>query len=294
MSSGKADADLGWTAPGSNIALDFHGNPHRAKLVIFSDGNHHMALEGCCQAFLRRNPAVEDIFYATTPPHVLLRALPSGTIELGNLRLSASPHVFISPASVMKKVLLSGRIAGHQPYARNRGNVLLVRTGNPKGIRGVADLVREDLRFMISHPSNEKASHSGYRSSIVQMATQQGLPTAPFEALCAGTSGPVTFSERIHHREVPQALADGRADVAMVYYHLALRYSRIFPQLFSFVPLGGSAHEPQPLAGNATTTTHIAKTTEPGAWGGAFVEFMLGAEAGEIYRYHGLCRAKNE
>ena len=35
-------------------------------------------------------------------------------------------------------------------------------------------------------------------------------------------SGPIVFGERIHHREAPQALADGKADVAMVYYHLAL------------------------------------------------------------------------
>ena len=32
---------------GSNLCLDFHGDPKRAGLVVFSDGNHHMALEEC-------------------------------------------------------------------------------------------------------------------------------------------------------------------------------------------------------------------------------------------------------
>ena len=49
----------------------------------------------------------------------------------------------------------------------------------------------------------------------------------------------VEYGERIHHREAPQAIMDGRADVAIVYYHLALGYTRIFPSLFEMVPLGG-------------------------------------------------------
>ena len=52
---------------GANICLDFHGDPARAKLVVFSDGNHHMALEECVASFLVDKPDVGDIFYATTP-----------------------------------------------------------------------------------------------------------------------------------------------------------------------------------------------------------------------------------
>ncbi|GMT49623.1 MAG: hypothetical protein IEMM0008_1162 [bacterium] len=37
---------------GSNIILDFHGNPLTAQLVVFSDGNHHMSLEESFQMFL--------------------------------------------------------------------------------------------------------------------------------------------------------------------------------------------------------------------------------------------------
>ena len=33
-----------WCHTGSNLCLDFHGDPLTAKLVVFSDGNHHMAL----------------------------------------------------------------------------------------------------------------------------------------------------------------------------------------------------------------------------------------------------------
>ena len=33
-----------FSQPASNICLDFHGDPRISQLVVFSDGNHHMAL----------------------------------------------------------------------------------------------------------------------------------------------------------------------------------------------------------------------------------------------------------
>jgi len=40
-----------WHQPGSNRVLDFHSDPMKADLVVFSDGNHHMALLQCLKAF---------------------------------------------------------------------------------------------------------------------------------------------------------------------------------------------------------------------------------------------------
>ena len=43
-----------WFQPGSNICLDFHGDPANAELVVLSDGNHHMALKDCLENFLKK------------------------------------------------------------------------------------------------------------------------------------------------------------------------------------------------------------------------------------------------
>ena len=82
---------------GSNPCLDFHGDPKRAGLVVFSDGNHYMALEEYVSRFPDANPEAQDVFYATTPPASLLAALEKGVLHVGNLSISASPHVFIGP-----------------------------------------------------------------------------------------------------------------------------------------------------------------------------------------------------
>ncbi len=278
-----ADAEPRWSQPRSNISLDFHGDPRRARLVVFSDGNHHMALEECLQRFLAAHPQVEDVFYATTPPAVLLRWLEAGCLHLGNLCLSLKPHLFISPPKILDRVVASGRAPGHAPFMRSRGNVLLVRAGNPKKIRAVTDLARPDVRLFLSNPETETASYEVYAETLRGLARRAGVEGDFLSKVHA------VYGKRIHHREAPQALADERADAAMLYYHLALRYTRIFPGRFEIVPLDGAPENA--TAENVLSRFHLALVDGGGEWGAAARNFLLGSEAVAIYARHGLARA---
>ncbi len=251
--------------------------------MVFSDGNHHMALEECLQRFLAAHPRVEDVFYATTPPAVLLRWLEAGCLHLGNLRLSLQPHLFISPPKILDRVVASGRAPGHVPFMRSRGNVLLVRQGNPKKISVVTDLARADVRLFLSNPETETASYEVYADTLSGLARRAGVEGDILGKLRA------VYGERIHHREAPQALADDRADAAMLYYHLALRYTRIFPGQFEIVPLDGAPETAAPE--NVLSRFHLALVDGGGEWGAAAREFLLGPEAAAIYARHGLARA---
>ena len=102
------------------------------------------------------------------------------------------------------------------------------------------------------------------------------------------------FGERIHHWEAPQALVDGKADVAMVYYHLALRYVRVFPGEFEIVCEGWDpegeedAVEGEPAEGMVVTEYVVAPTRWAGECGEAFVKFMGSGEAAAIYERRGV------
>ena len=72
-----------WCQPGSNIMLDFHGDPADADLVIFSDGNHHMALSEALALFQKQVPRLKGVFYATTPPGPIVNLLKKGRLQLG-------------------------------------------------------------------------------------------------------------------------------------------------------------------------------------------------------------------
>ncbi len=96
-------------------------------------------------------------------------------------------------------------------------------------------------------------------------------------------------SQVIHHREVPELIAAGRADAAMIYYHLALRYTRIFPDVFELVDIGGILSE-RPLAANPTTRYHVGLVGDGGDWGERFFDFMQRDPAQRLYEDHGLAR----
>jgi hypothetical protein len=278
-----------WSQPASNICLDFHGDPITAGLVVFSDGNHHMALEASLQTFREKHPEVGDIFYATTPPSVIVNLLTNGQLVLGNLTLSRLPHVFISPPGIMRKLEIDGYVDSHRVFMQSRGNVLLVRKGNPKNIRSLADLARDNVRLFISNPVTEKASYDVYQETLLGMAAESDR--AAIEALLAEPSPRLVHGERIHHREAPQSIHSDQADVAMIYYHLALRYTRIFPEHFELISLDGVADNGRVDPNNITTPYHIGLVGDGGQWGAEFLAYMFSDTVTDLYAEHGLQRA---
>lgn len=275
-----------WQQAGSNICLDFHGDPLAAKLVIFSDGNHHMALQETVEVFLQRHPDLVDIFYATTPPNVLINIMEQGGILTGNLKISRSPDVFISPTNIMESLQKKELISAHHKFAHSHGNVLLVKKSNPKNISSIADLLREDVTFFISNPNTEKASYQVYYESLLGICEEENLDTTALHRKN------LIYGEKIHHREAPQAIYSDKADAAIVYYHLALRYCRIFPDDFDFIPLGGSKENPQPGKANVRTEycVGLINNSDNKPSGQKFIEFLLSDEGAAIYTSHGLQR----
>ncbi len=268
-----------WHHAGTNLVLDFHGDPARAELCVFSDGNHHMALlEAVC--LFRERHGIEDVFYTTTPPGPLVAALKEGGLRLGNLMLGATPHVFIGPAFVLERLQAQGRVGTARPLFRSRGNVLLVRRRNPKGVHGVGDLARDDVTLFLSNPETEQASYRGYRRTLDTLAAREGVDLA---GVTEADPRRIRYGERIHHREAPEAVASGAADCALVYHHLGLRYERIFPDLLETVAL-------EPPGDGEPVGSEIALVGDGGPWGQAFVDYMLGAEVDDIYRRHGMER----
>jgi len=284
---GGERASFRWSQPGSNICLDFHGNPVNARLVVFSDGNHHMALKDCLDIFLEQNKDLSRIFYVTTPPGALLNILRNGGLHIGNLFIGVSPHVFISPPHVLDVLVAEGAMQTHRPFAQNRGIALLVKKGNPKNILMVRDLTQKNLRLFLPNPENETVSCRGYVDTLRAIAAGEGIDPS----FLADTTGRgIVYGERIHHREAPQAVADDRADAAVVYYHLALRYIRIFPALFEMVPLGGAALITRPDPDSRTGKTHAGIVGDGGRWGTEFLRFLSSDRVGDIYTHHGLLR----
>ena len=273
-------------SPGSNVALDFHGDPATAGLAVYSDGNHHMALEAAIRAFVAEHPDVDDVFYTTTPPAPLVDALKGEGLVLGNLRIGRKPDVFISPTNILEGLAAANLVSKHVAFAESRGNVLLVRKGNPKGIKQVKDLLSDAITLTCSNPVNERASFEVYEEAIRCLAGKEGVDEAALIDKLTVAGPNTVHSQVIHHREVPTLIGLGPADVAIIYYHLALRYTRIFPDLFEIVDVAGV--EDGGNTGDPTTRYHVGLVADGGLWGERFMAFMQSEAARAAYASHGL------
>src|SRR5262249_1407340 len=116
-------------------------------------------------------------------------------------------------------------------FCQNRGVALLVRKGNPLDIHGLADVMRAGSRVALSGPGDVRAK------SLAATEHLFGKPAS--DALVAAE---VSFPGRlgIMHRDLPEMVARGYADVAFTWYHLVSYWARIFPKHFDIVAVPGA------------------------------------------------------
>jgi len=118
--------NFSWYQAESNLVLDLHGNPFAAGVTFLSDGNHHMALEEALQCFKRQCPGVNDVFYVTLPPRILLQIIEQKEVCPGNLCLPVTANLILSPLAMLEQLPASGKVLQYHPFITNKGKVLLV------------------------------------------------------------------------------------------------------------------------------------------------------------------------
>lgn len=273
--------------PKSNYLIDFHGSIQNPNLVIFLAGNQYRAFPELVASFRTwagqqskyHALPLTNIFYATLPPTHLLDAMDSGKLQVGNFWFDVRPDalwpdVFMTNTAQFTRLHNSGYIDKYSTYTRNRGVVLLIKAGNPKKIRGITDLARPDVAVAISAPAPP-----GNSNSYVSTLQAQGGGDFAAQVLAKPNT---TLTRVVHHRENPQLIADGAADVAPMYFHFGDYLKKTFPQLFDYVLL--------PPQGNTIEELSIAKIrTAPRPQAAeAWAEFIRSDIAAEIFNRNGF------
>ena len=205
----------------------------------------------------------------------------TGGVAVGNLTLDVSrtsglyPDIFMGYSGPLRQLYQSGVI---EPQARffckNRGVALLVHKGNPLGIHSLADVVRTGTRIALPDSGDVRAK--------CLAATEQLLGKSAAGALVAAeTSFPGRLG--IMHRDLPEMVARGYADVAFTWYHLVSYWARIFPNHFEFVAVPGA----EPFF----TQIALARVSNPLRSGAmqAFNEFFF-ARARDVYPRYDFAR----
>jgi hypothetical protein len=292
--------------PTADLLHDLHGQISSSELLLSTEGNYHMVLKDIWPLFLAKfqDPPLTNWFYTTSPP-VPLEQIANQRLQIGNLVLTCRPAVVVATRRVIDKLSKAGLTEGPVlPLYQDRGVVILVKKGNPKGIHSVWDLGRKGVRLVTPNPNLEPGAFENYLGSMYHIAEHDSHPppglSAPrlFELIFQGASGdPEKWltGARIHHRDLPWSVAYGRADAAIIYYHLGRYTQETFPDLFDLVPLGGSLKDPQPLQGTVITTRYLVRIK--GNWSPRqleareiLAETLLSPEFIEILEKRGLVR----
>jgi ABC-type molybdate transport system substrate-binding protein len=192
---------------------DFHGNPCDAKLVLFIGGNQFFVLPRLIAGFEKLHPELAGhIFYETLPPGILRRQMAHGNaITAGNLTLRVEPDVYEAGARVVHEMEQQGQVDHTTSYATNNLEIM-VRAGNPKSIRSLKDLSREDVRLSMPNPETEGVARQIQAS--LKKAGGDALVRAVYEEKVKAGS---TFLTQIHHRQTPMRILEGKSDAGVVW-----------------------------------------------------------------------------
>ena len=219
-----------------------------ASLVIFTEGNHLMVLSsddivGAFPPWAKSQPQyanldLTNVILVTLPQPILVQMIRTRGVALGNLTLDVSrisgfyPDILMGYPEPLRQLHQMGVV---EPQARffckNRGVALLVRKGNPLGIHHLADVLRTGTRIALPDTGDVRAKCLAAAEELL------GKP-APDALVAAESNFPGRLG--IMHRDLPEMVARGYADVAFTWYHLVSYWARIFPNHFEFVTLLGA------------------------------------------------------
>jgi len=292
--------------PTSNTLYDLHGKVDGCDLVLSTEGNYHMALRDVWPLVLAKfkDDPLHNALYTTSPP-VVVAQIEKGVVQFDNLDIRCRPSVAVANKGVIDKLAAAG-LADGEPRAlyQDRGEVILVKSGNPKRIAGVWDLGREGVRLVTPNPDLETGAYQNYRDAIYHIAKADPNPPKDWTAeklidtIFNGASGDPhkwLTGARIHHRDEPWSVAYGRADAAVILYHLGRYTKQTFPAAFDVVPLGGSAENPQPLPGTKVDIRYVVAlkgdwTPKQKAARAALIDTLMSEDFSIALERHGLKR----
>ncbi len=197
--------------------MDIRGN---ADLAIFLSGAQHVLAEELVLAFQEAFPEVIQVFWETLPGLLGLRQILAGGALVNGRFLGVYPDVYVAAGEQAASVLVE---AGHarredcRPFVRGR-LAILVRRGNPKGVRGVEDLGREDVRVSQPDPRFEDCGHH-----TLAMYREAGGARLAWRIVEEKRARGTTLLTRAHHRETLPRLSLGSVDAGPVWAGEALR-----------------------------------------------------------------------
>ena len=262
-----------FTVPGVDNVPDLFGDITDPQLVIFFAGNQFMCIDDLLAAFKKEHPQYQRIFAETLPPGILAKQIEGGSITIGNMRITLQPDVYTAGKSRIDQ--MTNLFSDTLVYAYNK-LAIMVQAGNPKGVKSLADLGRDDIRVSMPNPEWE-----GVGKRIEEAYVKAGGVALKMAIMDKKVKDSTTYLTQIHHRQTPMRILYNQSDAAPVWYSEAYYQKMIHhPVELVNIPDKENIHATY-MAGRMKNAPHQQAADD-------FMKFLVSHTAKEIYKKYGF------
>ena len=267
------ESKLNFTVAGIDNVPDLYGDIINPQLVVFFAGNQFMCVDDLVAAFKKAYPQYQRIFIETLPPGILAKQIKEGSLVIGNVRIRLQPDVYTAGKNRINQT--REWFTNTVVYAKNK-LAILVQKGNPKNIKGLQDLSRDDVRVSMPNPEWE-----GVGRRIEEAYVKAGGENLKKTIMVEKVKDSSTFLTHIHHRQSPMRILYNQSDAAPAWYTEGFYQKMIgHPMEMIRIPDGENI-EVQYAAGRLKNAPHPRAANN-------FMKFLVSKTAKEIYLKYGF------
>ncbi len=265
---------LNFTIPGIDMISDLNGDIVDPDLVIFAGGNQFMVFPHLVAAFKKEFPQYKRIYWETLPPGIIAEQMKTGTLVIGNLQIKIQPDVFTAGKKRIEELKDAGLLENPVDYTSNTLGIM-VRKGNPKGIKSLADLA--DSNITVAMPGVKE----GIRTRIIKALDKAGGSELAKKVTEEKHKAGTTFNTRIHHRETPLRVMESKSDAGPVWITEALFQKKIGnPIDLVKIPANHNV--------NSVSSSAVVKKAAHKEAADHFVKFLAGEKSQKIFKEFGF------
>ncbi|MBI3453308.1 MAG: substrate-binding domain-containing protein [Rhodospirillales bacterium] len=185
-----------------------------SDVILWLAGNQFFAMDDVVAAFQKYSPNT-SVGLITLPPGLILNAIKAGGWTYGGKDYPGTPDVYASVnLGHLKQLKQAGMMDTYAVYMHNELQIMVAK-GNPKKVRGVADLGRAEIRTSMPNPINEGIMQFYARKVLERHGLWDRISGGKECFSCQTTEN--NWFTAVHHRETPDRLRDGRSDAGIVW-----------------------------------------------------------------------------
>lgn len=264
---------LSFTVPGVDNVPDLYGDIVDPQLVVFFAGNQFMVIDDLLAGFKKAYPSYTRVFAETLPPGILAKQIKSGSITIGNMRISHQPDVYTAGKSKITE--MQDLFNRSEVYAKNN-LAIMVAKGNPENVKGLSDLGKADLKVSMPNPEWE-----GIGKRIEEAYVKAGGQSLRKQIMEDKVKDKSTYLTQIHHRQTPMRIMYGQSQAGPVWYSEAY-YQKMIGNPVEMIQIPEKENIQAIYMAAQLKNAPRPKAAED------FMNFLVSSEAKTIYRKYGF------